>query len=115
MDKWRFFSDREVEGLSSDLVYKLDRAREYFGAPIIITSGYRNPDHNKDIGGVQDSAHTKGLAVDIRVPQDQEMRDKLFWALGRAGFERVGAYDRHAHMDTDKDKPTPAFWWGVSK
>lgn len=114
MGRWIYFSEEESKGLIDDLMFKLDRAREYFGHPIVITSGYRDPSKNDEVGGVKDSAHTTGKAVDIRIPKDQQMRDKLLWALGRAGFDRVGAYNLHAHVDVDKDKPTPAFWSGES-
>ena len=37
----------------------------YFGEPIYITSFYRNPEHNKNVGGVAKSFHLLGAAVDI--------------------------------------------------
>jgi hypothetical protein len=37
------------------------------GVPIIINSGYRSPQLNKKIGGVANSNHLTGCAVDIRV------------------------------------------------
>lgn len=110
---WKYFKDDEVKGLLPDLVYKLDRARELFGAPILITSGYRDPLKNDSAGGVKDSAHTKGMAVDIRCA-DQDMQKRLIWALVIAGFRRIGAYSKHLHCDVDDEKPTPAFWGGVS-
>lgn len=96
-----------------DLCFKLDRARELFDGPIIITSGYRDPKENEQAGGVKDSAHETGKAVDIRCA-DQEMQKKLIWALCLAGFKRIGAYDKHIHCDTDDSKPSPAFWMGES-
>jgi zinc D-Ala-D-Ala carboxypeptidase len=114
MSKWRFFSDAEVEGLKEDLIYKLDRAREFYGHPLIITSGYRDPAHNESVGGVSDSSHCSGQAVDLKAPIDPEMREKLAWSLGAAGFKRIGSYNKHFHVDTDRDKPTPAFWTGIS-
>ena len=111
MSDWRYFSDAEVKGLTRDLMFKLDRARDLFGAPIIITSGYRGPGRNDSVGGVKDSAHTTGTAVDIRCA-DPEMQKKLCWALGVAGFRRIGCYSKHIHCDVSQELPSPAFWFG---
>lgn len=43
----------------------LDKFREYLNKPIIITSGYRSIKLNKAVGGVNNSSHTTGRAVDI--------------------------------------------------
>lgn len=112
MGKWVYFTDDEVKGLVDDVVYKLDRARQLFDNPIVITCGYRSPEHNAEIGGVPDSAHTKGMAVDIKAPSDPFQREKLFWALGLAGFKRVESAKKHAHCDVDDTKPMPCFWEG---
>lgn len=108
MSKWRYFSDRESLGLINDLMFKLERARELFGAPLIITSGYRSPEHNHAAGGVESSAHTKGMAVDLRCA-DISMQKRLCWALGAAGFRRVITYTKHIHADVDPDKTSPYF------
>lgn len=116
MGKYKYFTDEEVKGLVPDLCFKLVRARDLFGAAIIITSGFRDPNSNTAAGGVKDSAHETGKAVDIRCV-DIDMQKRLIWALCLSGFRRVGAYDKHVHADVsdEKDnKPTPAFWTGVS-
>lgn len=116
MSEFKYFSPWEIKGLHVDLVYKLDRARMFYGYPIIITSGYRTPEQNRSIGGVEDSSHVKGFAVDIKVPDQPKLKERLLWSLGCAGFHRVGSYDRHIHADIDTGcKPTPAFWTGESK
>lgn len=46
---------------------ELQEVRDYIGSPIIITSAYRTPDWNKRVGGVKNSYHTTGEAVDIKV------------------------------------------------
>lgn len=99
----KYFTDAEVVGLKSDLVAMLDIAREAAGVPFVITSGYRDPAHNEAAGGVKDSAHTMGLAVDIRAPNDQ-VGKIIAYGLGVAGFKRFIAYSKHIHVDTDTSK-----------
>ena len=43
----------------------LDPIRRCYGAPIIVTSGYRCPALNTAVGGVANSHHIVGCAVDI--------------------------------------------------
>ena len=58
----------------------LEPARKQLGEPIVITSGYRNKFVNKAVGGVPNSAHTKGLAVDIHV-KNEDYAKRLFQIL----------------------------------
>lgn len=116
MSKYRYFTDEETLGMLPDICFKLDRAREFFGNAIELTCGYRNPEHNKEIGGVPDSAHTKGMAADVKAPIDPFQREKLMWAFGAAGFRRVESAPRHFHVDIDDlTKPSPAFFQGDDK
>lgn len=116
MGKWKHFTDIETQGMVDDICYKLDRARDLFGAPIELTCGYRSPEHNAEIGGVPDSAHTKGMAADVKAPVDPLMREKMMWAFGAAGFRRVESAPKHFHVDVDDHtKPSPAFWEGDDK
>ena len=43
----------------------LDPVREHWGLPIRVTSGYRCPELNDEVGGVEDSYHMDGCAADI--------------------------------------------------
>ncbi len=52
----------------------LDGLREAWGSGIIISSGFRNSDLNKKVGGVQNSIHLIGYAADI-VPANGQMAD----------------------------------------
>ncbi len=114
MGKWRYFSDDESAGLDDELISRLDVARGLCGFPIVITSGRRTPEQNVAAGGVAESSHMMGLAVDIHMPPGQNEREKLIWSLGRAGFRRVGIYSRHAHCDVDDSKAQDVVWFGIS-
>ena len=43
----------------------LDPIREHWGLPIRVHSGYRSPELNEEVGGVEDSWHMDGCAADI--------------------------------------------------
>ena len=52
--------------LMVELITKvLDPIREKWQSPIYITSGYRCPALNEEVGGVEGSYHTRGMAADI--------------------------------------------------
>jgi uncharacterized protein YcbK (DUF882 family) len=53
--------------VSPKLIYGLEQLRALVHKPVLITSGYRSPAHNREVGGVQHSYHTTGEAADIRV------------------------------------------------
>ena len=66
--------------ISKKLLETLDAIREYLGEPVIIVSGYRCPKHNIAVGSRYiNSAHTRGLAADIRVKgmKDTELGKKI--------------------------------------
>lgn len=44
----------------------LDPAREAYGKPIAVNSGYRCEMHNREVGGASRSQHVQGEAADIR-------------------------------------------------
>jgi zinc D-Ala-D-Ala carboxypeptidase len=51
--------------LSRDLVLGLEEYRDLVGGPVAIVSGYRDPAHNKAIGGRPNSQHLYGNAADL--------------------------------------------------
>ena len=90
--------------VSRKLVLMLDLARSLAGIPFNISSGYRCEKYNKQVGGVNNSAHLTGLAVDIEVP-DNVSRLKILRALVIVGFNRIGISKGFIHVDVDKSKP----------
>lgn len=71
--KCKYFKDSEFTckcgcglNLQKDGIKRIaDEIREHFGRPMIITSGTRCAKHNKAVGGVSNSWHLKGNAIDI--------------------------------------------------
>lgn len=49
---------------------RLNTIRERYGHPIIISSGYRCEELNRLVGGVKDSKHKTGLAVDLKFDEE---------------------------------------------
>ncbi|MBF8672109.1 peptidase M15 [Pseudomonas putida] len=49
------------------LCNSLEQVRALFGAPVIVSSGYRSPAVNQRIGGALTSKHLQGLAADFTV------------------------------------------------
>ena len=89
-------------------IQKLQIARSRAGISFVINSGYRCKKHNKEVGGVIDSAHLKGLAADIKtlLPID---RYNIVDALIRAGFLRIEICQTWTHCDIDGTKPHGIF------
>ena len=90
--------------MDSNFLELLNNAREIAGIPFKITSGYRTSEHNKKVGGVQNSSHLNGLAADIAVVLGNE-RYIILNALIKAGFKRLGIAKTFIHCDTDNSKP----------
>lgn len=63
-----------VQGL---IDHVLDPLREWYGKPIYVNSGYRCPELNKVVGGVENSFHVSGCAADIDARSYEENK-KLF-------------------------------------
>ena len=89
--------------MDKEFLFKLDEARMYAQTPFKITSGYRSEAHNKKVGGVKGSSHTKGVAVDIAVNSGLQ-RSTIVCALVKAGFTRLGIAKTFVHVDLDKEK-----------
>ncbi len=49
------------------LVGAADRIREHFGVPVTVSSGLRCQRHNANVGGVSNSRHLTGKAMDFAV------------------------------------------------
>lgn len=76
----------------------LDPAREKFGKPITVNSGYRCPRHNAAVGGVPNSQHMRGEAADVSAGSAQASREvgKIIEQLGK--FDQLIYYPTFVHV-----------------
>lgn len=74
----------------------LDRIRERFAVPMIITSGYRCERLNKLVGGVDNSQHMKGEAVDFWFPgfSHKEMIEAFFEIAEEFDYDQLIFYKK---------------------
>ena len=80
----------EVVGNLHRLAAFLDNMREAWGSGIRVTSGFRCPQLNKAVGGVENSAHQYGNAVDISPVNGKQNEFESFlkkWLVGK-GFDQ---------------------------
>lgn len=55
----------QAENLERLVRHVLDPIRQQWGRPLKVTSGFRSPAINFEVGGVEDSYHMDGCAADI--------------------------------------------------
>lgn len=83
--------------ISPRLVQLLENIRQQCGTPIIVTSGYRCPEHNRSVGGVFNSRHILGEAADII--SYQYKLEELYKIADACGAEGLGMYPWGIHVD----------------
>ena len=114
-----YFSDaefKEPRKLSPTLRRMLERVREEAGVPMRITGSWRSRR-----GPIRKSAHQTNKfdlyeAVDVGVGRSRN-RFLILKAAIRVGFNRIGVYDKHLHLDIAKGTAfdQDVCWWGRSK
>ena len=111
---WPSFSPQEMacKGtgklvIDDDAMNKLQALRDMLGKPLIITSAYRSPEHNRNVGGAKASKHMEAIAFDVRM--DNHDPHKFEQAARAAGFTGFGYYPKSGFMHIDTG---PARSWG---
>ena len=89
-----------------DLIfYCLQPLRDKIGKPFDISSGYRNSQVNKLVGGVSNSQHTKGQAVDFTIRgMSVEAAINTIKNAGVEYDQLINEYGRWIHISFVKGK-----------
>lgn len=94
---------------SADLINKLQKLRDKLGKPVVITSGYRTPEHNTKVGGSPNSQHLEGNAADIKVNGVHPL--DVAFAAESVGFTGIGVYTNDGNYFTHVDvRATKSYW-----
>lgn len=91
----------------------LEKVRDHFGKPVLVSSGYRSPALNAAVpGSSKTSAHSHGLAADFTVQgipnhdvcawigeHVEELDvDQIIYEFGATGWVHVGLADKPRHQ-----------------
>ena len=112
---WQSFSPREIAckgtgklTIDTEAMDMLQRLRTNLGKPLILTSAYRSPEHNRKVGGAKASKHMECVAFDVRMDNHDP---HTFEAAARAaGFSGFGYYPKSGFMHIDTAEPRS---WGT--
>lgn len=101
-----------------ELISKLEKLFSILNArAIIITSGYRCPEHSISVGGRVNDAHTRNIAADIIVHDStgkQLTSEVIAAGAERAGFSGIGIISAAAvHVDVrNSSNYVNSHWYG---
>ena len=94
-----------LQSVNPRLITALQKLRDLIGRPITITSACRCESHNAKVGGVKNSYHTQGIAVDIQVkgmtPKEVAKCAETIKEFYEGG---IGIYKTFVHLDVRNKK-----------
>lgn len=84
--------------IHEDVIQAFQATRDEYGYRLIVTSGFRCQDHNRDVHGSPSSFHTSGMAIDLTAENIHELHD-----IAKRHFDTVILYEKqnfiHCHLD----------------
>lgn len=88
--------------VDSSLAALLQKIRDHFGRPVVITSGYRTAAHNAAVGGSKSSQHLLGRAADFYVEGVDVATVAAYAEALLPGRGGIGRYPKDAKHPTRK-------------
>lgn len=82
--------------VTPELLIALQQARDIMQAPITVTSGRRCVRHNRKVGGVRNSYHLSGRAVDVKADDMNRLYDAL---IAVPAFRYIERHEGYIHAD----------------
>jgi uncharacterized protein YcbK (DUF882 family) len=100
-----------TSNLHPDLMAVLTQLESRMGFELRITSGYRDPVHNIDVGGVTGSEHTldPSMAADVFC-QRSATRYKMLRELFSMAVRRIGIGKTFVHIGISTAHPQDVVW-----
>jgi len=95
----------EVGCFKPNLMNVIKAIETHFGKPVIVTSGYRDPNHNRMVGGAEESMHKTCDAADIQIDGVSKW-DIASYVRSLPDRGGVGTYCHtdSVHLDTGKNR-----------
>ena len=90
--------------ISPGIVTVLQKIRDHFAKPVIITSAYRNDTFNKKVGGADFSQHKYGMAADININGVSPATIAAYVETLMPNCGGIGIYKSFVHVDVRTDR-----------
>jgi len=94
---------KKVDYMDADLLETIVRIREQLDFPLVINSAYRCTTHNASVGGVSNSLHKQGKALDIALKDGAQRHEFVELAL-KYGLTVI-VYPTFLHIDNREGEP----------
>lgn len=106
------FEDCSFTIINPALLEAFKKLRIAFNEPLRITSAYRCQRHNAVTGGVKNSYHMKGMALDVQPwnyidEQDIQAKLRLIEKMSLHCFNFVLRYKKFVHVDVGHKRSKP--------
>ena len=93
-------NEEQIANLKALCVNVLEPLRQWYGKPIVISSGYRCPavNNHPEVRGATKSQHMKGEAADLHLPSIAIGRQWLEYILEFLAYDQViWEHDKYGH------------------